>query len=497
MKIVIVGGGTAGWMSAALLLKYKKDCDVTVIDSSKIGIIGAGEGSTGVLPWLIRHRWFDDSINEIDFLKKTKGTIKLGIKLKNWRGDGSHIYSPIHSTNTADKPVDTEYFASILKYGRGDLSSLHSLLLEDNLTTFKKQNGRIVQGLGNHSYHFDGVEVGKFFKEWCTARGVKHIDSEVIDTEFDDREHLKSISLSNGQKVESEFWFDCSGFNRVLMSKTKNKWISYKDYLPTNTALPFSLPISSKTVKFETLAETMDSGWFWKIPLQHRHGAGYVFCDSFQSVDKSLEELEKKVSQKIEANRIIKFEPGRYEKLWYNNIVAIGLSSHFLEPLQATSIHISITTIAQLMLHKLRGNELIYNSTDVDRFNHQLGIIIDDAKDLIQMHYLSGREDTPFWKYIKNELTITDHNKYLIDISKHRTININDMATWFGTAGYAVWQHPLEMAGCFNKDIVKEELDSFRYYERAMYDIDRVRMEYNKMKPNMVSSEEFFKYLKA
>jgi tryptophan halogenase len=497
MKIVIVGGGTAGWISAAILLKYKKDCDVTVIESSKIGIIGAGEGSTGTLPWLIRNRWFDDSINEIDFLRKTKGTIKLAINLKNWKGDGSQIYSPIHSTNTADKPIDTEYFASILKYGRGDLSSFHALLLEDNLTTFKKQNGRIVQGLGNHSYHFDGVEVGKFFKEWCTARGVIHIDSEVIDTNFDDREHLKSISLSNGQLIESEFWFDCSGFNRVLMGKTKNKWISYKEYLPTNTALPFSLPISSKTVKFETLAETMNAGWMWKKPLQHRHGAGYVFCDGFQSVDQSLQELEKNLGHKVEPNRIIKFEPGRYEKMWYNNIVAIGLSSHFLEPLQATSIHISITSIAQLVLHKLRGDEINYNNIDVDRYNNQMGVIIDDSRDLIQMHYLSGRNDTPFWKYITNELTITEHNKYLKDISKYRTVNVNDMNIWFGTAGYAVWQHPLEMAGCFDKDMIKKELESFRYTQQAIYEIDKVKTDYKNMKSQMVSSEEFFKYLKA
>jgi hypothetical protein len=134
---------------------------------------------------------------------------------------------------------------------------------------------------------------------------------------------------------------------------------------------------------------------------------------------------------------------------------------------------------------------------DVERYNTQIGIIIDDAKDLIQMHYLSGREDTPFWKYIKNELTITDHNKYLIDISKYRTININDMTVWYGSAGYAVWQHPLEMAGCFNKDIIKKELDLFRYYEQAIYDIDKVRTEYKNIKSQMVSSEEFFKYIKA
>ncbi len=176
MKIVIVGGGTAGWITAAMFVKYTTDYDVTVIESTKIGIIGAGEGSTGTLPWFIRDKWPDNSINEIDFLRKTKGTIKLGINLVDWKGDGTQIYSPFHGSPTDTQSVDTAFLGSILKYNRGDLASIHSWMLKDKLTTFRKEGTRIVQHFQNHSYHFDGVEVGKFFKEWCTKRGVKHID---------------------------------------------------------------------------------------------------------------------------------------------------------------------------------------------------------------------------------------------------------------------------------------------------------------------------------
>jgi hypothetical protein len=494
MKIVIVGGGTAGWLTAAMFVKYTKDSDVTVIESSKIGIIGAGEGSTGTLPWLIRDMWPDNSINEIDFLRKTKGTIKLGINLVNWKGDGTQIYSPFHGSPTDTKSIDTAFFGAIMKYNRGDMASMHSWMLNDKLTTFRKQNGRIVQGFQNHSYHFDGVEVGNFFREWCTKRGVKHIDSEVENTKFDEREYLESVSLANGQTIESNFWFDCSGFARVLMSKTRNKWISYKEHLPCNTAIPFSTDISSKTVKFETEAHAREAGWSWKIPLQHRHGNGYVFCDGFTNEDKAIQELEKKLGHKVEPIKTIKFDPGRYSEPWYNNIVAVGLSQNFLEPLQATSIHTSIISVANLIFHYLKG-EVPYFKDRIE-YNKILATTIDDYKDFIQMHYLTGRSDTPFWKFITNELKLSDKNDYLKNVSKFRTITPFDIEQSHGTAGYPLWCHILDNSGCYERDIIKSEMLHYGNESEIMNEINKLKLQYTNVKSNLVSNEELFKYLK-
>lgn len=495
MKIVIVGGGTAGWIAAAMLVKYTKDYDVTVIESTKIGIIGAGEGSTGTLPWFIRDKWLDNSIDEISFLRETKGTLKLGIKLLNWKGDGSYVYSPFHGSPTDTQSIDTAFFGSIIKHNRGDYSSLHSWLMDDNLSTFKREyNGRFVPGFTNHSYHFDGVEVGKFFKKWCTQRGVKHIDSEVINLEFDEREYLQNVKLSNGQTIESNFWFDCSGFSRVLMGKTKNKWKSLKDYLPTNTAIPFSTDISSKTVKFETLAHALDAGWMWKIPLQHRHGCGYVFCDAFKDENKAVDEIEKLLGHNIEPIKTIKFEAGRYEKVWYNNIVSLGLSSHFLEPLQATSIHIMIVSAANLIFHYLKGGPPYFK--DVDKYNAMVNNMIDDYADLLQMHYLAGRQDTPFWKYITNELKISDKNQYLIDASKFRLPTAFDVDPRHGAAGYPIWCHILDNSGLYDRAIMKDELHHFGKWDESIREIENLEKYYKKIKGSLVSYEEFFKYLK-
>jgi hypothetical protein len=495
MKIVIVGGGTAGWITAAMLVKYTTNYDITVIESTKIGIIGAGEGSTGTLPWFIRDIWPDNSINEIDFLRKTKGTIKLGINLVNWKGDGTQIYSPFHGSPTDTKSIDTAFYGAILKHNRGDMASMHSWMLRDRLTTFKKDiNGRIVQHYQNHSYHFDGVEVGKYFKEWCTKRGVVHIDAEVNDVQFDERDYLQSIKLSNGQTIESNFWFDCSGFNRVLMGKTKNKWISYKEHLPCNTAIPFSTDVSSRTIKFETEAYARDNGWTWKIPLQHRHGCGYVFCDGFTTEDKAIQELEKKLGHKVEPIKTIKFDPGRWENPWYNNIVSVGLAQNFLEPLQATSIHTSIVSVANLIFHYLKG-EVIYFK-DITEYNKLINLMIDDYKDFIQMHYLTGRQDTPFWKFITNELKLSDKNEYLKNASRFRTITPFDIQQSHGSAGYPLWCHILDNSGCYERDLIKAELAHYGKHQECLDEINKFEKQYNMVKKDLVTNEELFKYLK-
>jgi tryptophan halogenase len=497
MKIVIVGGGTAGWVTAAMIYKYRTDIDVTVVESSKLPIIGAGEGSADSLTWLINEPWPNDVVNELDFLRKTKATPKLAINLKNWKGDGSSIYSPISPSATASLPIDKLFLASILKYGKSDKASFNSWILDDNLSTFDKKYKKISPQIANHSYHFDGALVGQYFKDVCLKFGVTIIDSEVEDLIFDSNEFLKELKLTNGQTLESDLWIDSTGFSRALMSKTKNKWISFKDELPVNSAIPFSTNITSFNVKYETTAETLNCGWLWKIPLQERYGCGYVYCDEFQSYDKSISELRTKLRQDIEPIKHIKFDCGRYENTWYKNIVSVGLSSHFLEPLQATSIHIAIFTATNLILHSLKDVETIFNNSNVNGFNNRVNVVIDDYKDLLQMHYLSGREDTSFWKFVKNEIKISDANRNRIDISKYRLLNNLDVSTEHGTAGWNVWSHIFDNAGLFDKDMIRKELSRLKKLNDGDTQLKNMSSYYvNKLKFELATAREMFKYLK-
>ena len=497
MKLVIVGGGTAGWVTAAMIYKYRKDIEVTVIESSKLPIIGAGEGSVDSLTWFINEPWPNNVVTEMDFLKKTKATPKLAINLKNWKGDGTSLYSPLVISGTSMLPVDTLLLASISKYGKSDKASMNSWILDNNLSTFDKQYKKLNPQIANHAYHFDGNAIGQYFKDVCIKFGVTIIDAEVEDTIFDENENLKDVKLTNGETIQSDLWIDSTGFSRALMSKTKNKWISFKDNLPVNSAIPFSSDINSNNVRFETLAETMNSGWLWQIPLHERHGCGYVYCDEFQSYDESVSELNNKFKKDIEPIKHIKFDCGRYENTWYKNIVSIGLSSHFLEPLQATSIHIAIFTATHLVLHSLKDKESIQSKSNIKLFNKMINVVIDDYKDLLQMHYLSGREDTPFWKFVKNEIKLTDANKDRIEISKYRLLNYMDVDQSHGTAGWGTWSHIFDNAGLFKKDMVIKELSRLKKLNDGALQLNNLEMYYHtRIKPELLSAGELFKYLK-
>jgi len=497
MKVVIVGGGTAGWVTAAMIYKYRTDIQVTVVESSKLPIIGAGEGSADSLTWFINEPWPNDVVTEMDFLKKTKATPKLAINLKNWKGDGGSLYSPLHLSGTSLLPVDKLFLASILKYGKSDKASLNSWILDDNLSTFDKKYKKLNPQIANHAYHFDGHAVGQYFKDVCIKFGVTIIDAEVEDTIFDENENLKYVKLTNGETIQSDLWIDSTGFNKALMSKTRNRWISYKEQLPVNSAIPFSTDVSSFNVRFETLAETMNSGWLWKIPTQERYGCGYVYCDGFQTYDESVSEIRSKLRQDIEPIKHIKFDCGRYENSWYKNIVSIGLSSHFLEPLQATSIHIAIFAATNLVLHSLKDSNSILNYSNVKGFNDRINFVIDDYKDLLQMHYLSGRQDTPFWKFANNEIKVSDYNRELIEISKCRLLNNLDISQQHGTAGWGTWSHILDNAGMFNRNMIKTELSRLKKLNDGDMQLYSLSMYYNsRIKSDLLSAGEMFKYLK-
>lgn len=498
MKIVILGGGTAGWIAAASFLKSTTFRDVTVVESSKLPIIGAGEGSTGSLPWFINNgKWPNNCVTERDFLRKTKGTPKLAINLKNWRGDNTNYYSTISASKTRANEIDTGFLGAILRYGRGDKSAIGVPLLENKMSPYLNKNGKIITDLIPYAYHFDGYEAGKYFKDVCLKFGMSVVDSELDTTQFDENGYLKSITLTNGQIIEGDLFIDCTGFNRALIGKTHSRWVSYKDNLPVNAAIPFATDINSRTVIFETLAETMDAGWHWKIPLQHRHGSGYVYCDAFQTYEQSLAEMEKHLGHTIDTHRNIKFECGRYDTIWNKNIVAVGLSSHFLEPLQATSIHISILTMHNLVLHFLKTKEAIKSDVNRNRFNDMVNRTIDDYRDLLQLHYLMGRNDTPFWKFAHNELKITDRNKDIIEISKYRTLNRFDFDAMHGTAGWGVWSHMANNAGLFHKEIIERELQNMGMLSEADIEGKDAYNIYNRMKNDLISMAELFKYLKA
>ena len=472
MKIVIVGGGTAGWIAACYYARFNESSknEIVVIESSKIPIIGAGEGSTGIFTKIVNSHFSQMGINEIDFLNKTKSTLKLGIRFKDWNGDGKEFLSPVQPTETTISSIDTHVLVSHILGDYAD-SSPSGYLMNNDLSTYSK-SGRTIMG---HSYHFDAKKVGEYFKEYAIAAGVKCVDTEVTSLNINkDNGELDSIESTIGN-ISADFWVDCSGFSKVLIGPMGGGWKSYEEYLPTNSAIPYIHQYENgETPKLETLAWAMPNGWMWQIPTQERYGCGYVYSDKFTTYDNAVDELIKTTGRKIEPIRNLKFDVGRVENPWVKNVVAIGLSQGFVEPLEATSIHATLIQLDFLLSNTInffsKKEDTIFNA-NINRYNEFVGKLFDDIKDLIQLHYMTEREDTQFWKYCKYEMKRTDNVKDILEICKYRSPSMLDFKFYHGSGNWGVWCWSLIGLGHLTKDIAKHTLDAYNYTDEQINSI--------------------------
>ena len=297
MKIVVVGGGTAGWLAALMIKKVQGDShSVTVIESSDIGIIGAGEGSTGQLVDIIRGISWDYGCNEADFLVETGATIKLGIIHKDWKELGHEYIAPLDATAVASVGTDYIMMHAVLNDLPVHTASTNGFMIEKNLSSYFWDDDKI-SSTASHAYHFDGHKVGKYFKKVC-GDDVSVIDAKVLDVTLNLRGEIESLILDNGTTVEADFFVDASGFSRLFSKKLGINWESYKDSLPVDTAIPFLLP-KEEVIRPVTTAWAQKNGWMWMIPVDGRRGCGYVFDSNFISATDAVDEIEQNLGMEI------------------------------------------------------------------------------------------------------------------------------------------------------------------------------------------------------
>jgi tryptophan halogenase len=307
------------------------------------------------------------------------------------------------------------------------------------------------------------------------AAGVKCVDTEVTSLNINKNTgELDSIESTIGN-ISADFWVDCSGFARVLIGPMGGGWNSYEEYLPVNSAIPYIHQYENgETQKLETLAWAMPNGWMWQIPTQERYGCGYVYSDKFTTYDKAVDELIKTTGRKIEPIRNLKFDCGRVENAWVKNVVAIGLSQGFVEPLEATSIHATLIQLDFLLSNTInffsKKEDTIFNA-NINRYNEFVGKFFDDIKDLIQLHYMTDREDTEFWKYCKYEMKRTDNVKDILEICKYRSPSMLDFKFYHGSGNWGVWCWSLIGLGHLTKDIAKHTLDAYNYTDEQINSI--------------------------
>ena len=455
MKIVIVGGGTAGWLGALMLTRIRPEHTVTVIESSKIGIIGAGEGSTGSLTNVIQNIMWDFGIDEQEFIRETDSTIKLGIKHIGWNKDTkSHYIGPIDGTPTSNDPTDIIFQHAL---GFRDQSLLH-IATELGYKIHHNKNS-FVEPAGNHAYHFDAHKVGQYFKKISTH--AEHIDSEVEHVITDSETgYVTELKCSNGQTIKGDFFIDASGFNQVLMKAVGGKWKSYKENLPVNSAMPFLLPYENdEVIEPVTNAWAQPNGWCWQIPTKNRRGCGYVFCDDFVTPEQAQAELEQNIGKKIEPIRVLKFDSGRQEDLWIKNVLSIGLCAAFAEPLEATSIHTTIMQLKHFIFSSLGKHvEDTCNDGTIQEYNNVNCQLYDTMKDFLVAHYICGRNDTEFWKHIDSGKTSTPFVDAMHEICKHRVPNFTLFPRQEGSAGWPLWSYVLAGTGKITDETCVKEI---------------------------------------
>lgn len=458
MNIVICGGGTAGWLAALMISKIQKDShNITVIESSKIGIVGAGEGSTGHLTDIIQNVSWDFGCNEEDFFRETGATVKLGIKHKDWRTVGHTYYGPIDGTASGDTP-DLMLCHALITNKPVHTASQNGYLISKNSSSYRQTETGFESDKGN-AYHFDAHKVGQYFKKIVTATGVNHIDAEIIDVKVTDT-GIESIRLADGTTITADFYIDCTGFSKKLMTPLGVKWKSYKNNLPVDTAMPFLLKHKpGEIIEPVTTAWAQTAGWMWQIPTVERYGCGYVFDSNFITNEQAQAEIEQVLGQAIDPIKFLKFETGRLEQVWHKNCLALGLCAAFAEPLEATSIHSTIVQLNAFIFNYLKDTvEDTVNTGSQNIYNNRMCSMYDDFKDFLVLHYQTQRTDSEFWQWMQTGETRTEFVNNIMEISKSKIPQGADFRSYYGYAGAPLWNWVLVGLGILTKQHAEKEM---------------------------------------
>lgn len=402
-KVVILGGGTAGWMTAAAISKVlNAKVAVTVVESDEIGSIGVGEAT---IPTISNFNKFLE-IDENEFLRETQGTYKLGIEFVDWARIGDRY---MHGFGRFRQDMGLASFEQF--WQKMFWSAQASDLQAYSITRMAAYAGKFMRPrldvpespLADLSYafHFDASQYAKYLRRFAEAHGVRRIEGRVVDVAVQETNgHISSLTLATGEQVEGDFFVDCSGFRgRLIDEVLKTGYENWSHWLPCDRAVAVPCA-SSKPLLPYTRSTACAAGWRWRIPLQHRTGNGYVFSSRHISEDEATAALLTQLDgEALASPRTLRFVTGIRNKSWHHNCVAIGLASGFLEPLESTSIHLIQTAIGRLITFFPSST---VNQVDIDEYNRQTRREFEHIRDFIILHYhATKRDDTPFWDYCR------------------------------------------------------------------------------------------------
>ncbi len=398
-EVVVVGGGTAGWITASLLVKVLgRAINIRLIESEQIGIVGVGEAT--IPPILNLNSAL--GLDENDFLKETRGTFKLGIQFENWKRKGDK-YMHAFGNIGKDFPFCSfhHFWTRGLKEGRSDdlwdFSINYQTAHQNRFGKLARTKEGNLQGIA-YAYHFDASLYAAYLRRLAERLGVTRIEGIITETRLDPESgFIESVVLEDGTEIKGDLFVDCSGFRGLLIEQALNT--GYEDWthwLPCDRAVAVGCESVEPRLPY-TRSIAHDAGWQWRIPLQHRIGNGLVYCSKYLSEDQAKELILANLDgAPLGEPRVLRFRTGRRIKQWNRNCVCIGLASGFLEPLESTSIHLIQSGATRLLKHFPHAG---IQQSEIDEYNEQSRLEFEHIRDFIILHYhLNRRDDSQFWR---------------------------------------------------------------------------------------------------
>lgn len=403
VRVVVVGGGTAGWMTAAALAHLlPARCSVHLVESEEIGIVGVGEAT---LPHI---RGFNErlGIDEAEFMAATRATFKLGIDFENWGRIGDRYIHPFGTFGSGQGEIGFHHYWLRLREAGHDVRQLEDYSMACTMARLGRfalplQEPADIRSTFNYAYQFDSTQYGPFLRRHAERFGAKRTEGRIVDVALNgETGDIEAVVLASGERIEGDLFIDCSGFAALLIGRTLGEpFEDWGKWLPCDRAVAIPCRTATAVTPY-TGVIAMNDGWRWRIPLQHRTGNGYVYSSSFLADDVAADDLAEVVEgERLADPRVLRFKAGRRTRSWVRNCVAVGLSSGFLEPLESTGIYLiqqAITALVELFPEKEIAQ------SDRDEFNRVIDLEYDRVRDFLILHYhATERTDSDFWNYVR------------------------------------------------------------------------------------------------
>ena len=403
-EIVIVGGGTAGWMTAAALSKVlDRRYRITLVESEEIGTVGVGEGTIPMI------KLYNSALelDEADFIRRTKGSFKLGIHFVDWARKGESYFHGFGKIGQDRGLVSFhQYWLKLKQAGKAgpldDYSINTVAALQNKFMPAMRDKPNSPMADIAYAFHFDAGLYARYLREYAEARGVRRIEGKVTGFALEGESgHVTSITLEDGQVIGGQLFVDCSGFRGLLIEQAlETGYEDWTHWLPCDRAVAVPCANAPGGITPYTRSTARSAGWQWRIPLQHRIGNGHVFCSRYISEDEATAQLMANLDgEPLAAPRTLRFVTGKRNKTWNRNVVAIGLASGFMEPLESTSIHLIQAALARLTAFFPHAG---FDQADIDEFNAHSDFETIKIRDFLILHYhATQRDDSPFWDYCR------------------------------------------------------------------------------------------------